>query len=342
MLRIIMEIGQTTIKDIAKMLDISPSTVSRALRNHPDISSETKKRVQILAEELEYHPNIIAQSLKSSKSNIIGVIVPEIKHHFFSSVISGVEEVTYDAGYTIMVCQSNESYEREVINTRALVSNRVDGLLVSISQTTQNSDHFTVLERRKIPFVFFDRVCEDIEASKVVVDDYDGAFQVVEHLIISGYRRIAHIAGPEHLSIGRDRFKGYYSALQKYNLQFEKDLVVYGGLNEENGILGFHKLLQLDRLPDAIFAVNDPVAIGAFTQIKENGLRIPDDIALAGFSDNPISTLIDPPLTTVAQPAYEIGKTAAKLLLEQIEFTQTRYTPKIEVLKTKLIIRKST
>lgn len=334
--------SQATIKDIAKNLNLSPSTVSRALRDHPDISSATKKQVITLAKKLDYHPNNIAQSLKKRRSNTIGVIVPEIKHHFFSSVISGVEEVAYQVGYTIMVCQSNESYEREVVNTRALVSNRVAGLLVSISQTTENSEHFRLLQRQGIPFAFFDRVREDIKTSKVVVDDFDGAFQAVEHLIVSGYKRIAHIAGPPHLSISRDRFEGYRTALKKYNIKTQKNLIVHGGLNEEDGICGFQKLLQLEQLPDAIFAVNDPVAIGAFMQIKENGLIIPDDIAIVGFSDNPISSLIDPPLTTIAQPSYEMGKVAAKLLLEQIENEHDEFDTKIEVLKTKLVIRKST
>jgi len=337
-----MRSNQKTIKDIARKLNISPSTVSRALRNHPDISSRTKEQVISLAKELDYHPNSIAQSLQKRSTNTIGVIVPEIKYHFFSSVISGIEDVAYESGYIIMVCQSNESYERENINVRTLVSNRIAGLLISISQTTKNDEHFRILQRQGIPFVFFDRVCKNIETSKVVVDDHDGAFRAVEHLILSGYKRIAHLAGPRSISISQDRFQGYLSALKKYNIPFEDELVVYGGFNEEDGIMGFQRLLQLDKKPDAIFAVNDPVAIGAFMQIKECGFKIPDDFALVGFSDNPVASLIDPPLTTVAQPKYKIGRIAATLLLEQIENTTDQYKPKVEVLKTQLIIRKST
>ena len=337
-----MRSNQKTIKDIARKLNISPSTVSRALRNHPDISSRTKEQVISLAKELDYHPNSIAQSLQKRSTNTIGVIVPEIKYHFFSSVISGIEDVAYESGYIIMVCQSNESYERENINVRTLVSNRIAGLLISISQTTKNDEHFRILQRQGIPFVFFDRVCKNIETSKVVVDDHDGAFRAVEHLILSGYKKIAHLAGPRSISISQDRFQGYLSALKKYNIPFEDELVVYGGFNEEDGIMGFQRLLQLDKKPDAIFAVNDPVAIGAFMQIKECGFKIPDDFALVGFSDNPVASLIDPPLTTVAQPKYKIGRIAATLLLEQIENTTDQYKPKVEVLKTQLIIRKST
>jgi len=189
---------------------------------------------------------------------------------------------------------------------------------------------------------FFDRACEDINVDKVVVDDYDGAFKAVEHLILSGYRRIAHLAGPRHISISKDRFKGYLDALQKYHMPFEEELLICGGFNEEDGIFGFQKLRQLNKLPDAIFAVNDPVAMGAFMQIKEMGLKIPDDIALVGFSDIPGVSLLDPPLTTVAQPQYQIGQAAAKMLLQQIDHGLESDVPQIEILKTKLIIRKST
>ncbi len=295
-----------------------------------------------MAEELDYHPNSIAQSLQKRSSRTIGVIVPAIKHYFFAAVISGIEDVFYEAGYTITVCQSNENYEREVINTRALVSNRVAGLLISISQTTRKSDHFKMLQRRGIPFVFFDRACEDINVDKVVVNDYEGAFKAVEHLILRGYKRIAHLAGPKHISISKDRFRGYLDALKKYNRPFEEELLVCGGFNEEDGILGFQKLRQMKKLPDAIFAVNDPVAMGAFMQIKEMGLKIPDDIALVGFSDIPGVSLLDPPLTTVAQPQYQIGQVAAKMLLQQIDHGPESDVPQIEILKTKLIVRKST
>ena len=331
-----------TIKDLAKALNLSASTVSRALRNHPDISPLTKKRVISLAEKLDYHPNTIAQSLQTQKTKTIGVIVPEIKQPFFASVINGIEELAYAAGYTMIVCQSNETYEREVLYTRTLVSYRVAGLLVSLSQTTQNMDHFKLMQRRGVPIVFFDRVRSDIDASKVVVDDYNGAFAVVNHLIASGYKRIAHLAGPKNLSISDYRLAGYKDALEQGNLPYEEKLVVYGGLDDTDGVVGFQKLLNLEILPEAVFAVNDPVATGAFVTIKEHGLKIPEDIALAGFSNTNISSLLDPPLTTVEQPSYEIGTTAAKLLLEQIENGGENFVPKLKVLKTHLIVRGST
>jgi DNA-binding LacI/PurR family transcriptional regulator len=331
-----------TIKDLARELKLSPSTVSRALRDHPDISPKTKKRVVSLADKLDYHPDSIAQSLQTKKTKTIGVIVPEIKQPFFAAAINGIEELAYAAGYTIIVCQSNETADREVLVTRSLGSHRVAGLLVSLSRNTKNLDHFKLLQRRGVPIVFFDRVSNDIEASKVVVDDYKGAFDVVEHLITSGYKRIAHLAGPKNLSISKFRLKGYMDALQQGNLPFNDSLVVYGGLDDTDGIVGFQKLLNLESLPDAIFAVNDPVATGAFVMIKEHGMKIPDDIALAGFSNTYMTSLLDPPLTTVEQPSYEIGKTAAQLLMEQINSNDENFVPKFIVLKTHLIIRGST
>jgi len=331
-----------TIKDLAKALNISPSTVSRALRDHPDISPKTKKRVNSLAEKLDYHPDSIAQSLQTRKTKTIGVIVPEIKQSFFASVINGIEELAYAAGYTIIVCQSNESYDRECVYTRTLMSYRIAGLLVSLSQTTQNLDHFKMLQRRDVPIVFFDRVSDDIRASTVVVDDYHGALTAVDHLIKSGYRRIAHLAGPKILSISKNRLTGYKEALKQNDLLINENLVVHGGLDYSDGVVGFHKLLNLEDLPDAVFAVNDPVATGAFVTIKEHGLKIPADIALVGFSNTNISALLDPPLTTVEQPFYEIGKFAAQLLLEQIQNNGDTYVPKFKVLKTQLIIRGST
>jgi DNA-binding LacI/PurR family transcriptional regulator len=331
-----------TIKDLAKALNLSPSTVSRALRDHPGISPETKRRVVSLAEKLDYHPDSIAQSLQTRKTKTIGVIVPEIKQPFFASVINGIEELAYAAGYTIIVCQSNESYDRECVYARTLMSYRIAGLLVSLSQTTRNLDHFKMLQRRDVPIVFFDRVSDDIHASKVVVDDYNGAFTAVDHLIKSGYRRIAHLAGPKILSISKNRLTGYKEALKQNNLLMSEDLVVYGGLDYTDGVVGFHKLLNLEDLPDAVFAVNDPVATGAFVTIKEHGLKIPEDIALVGFSNTNISALLDPPLTTVEQPSYEIGKFAAQLLLEQIQNNDDAFVPKFKVLETQLIIRGST
>lgn len=334
--------GRVTIKDIAEKLQLSPSTISRALHDHPDINRKTKKKIIDLAEKLNYHPDSIAQSLKKNRTKTIGVIVPEIKHDFFSSILDGIEDVAHKAGYIIIVCKSNESYDREVKNTSALVSHRIAGLLVSISQTTRDSSHFKMAIQSGIPIVFFDRVCDDIQASKVTVDDCEGAYKAVEYLIQSGYKKIAHLSGPEYIIICQERLKGYKKALSKNNIPYDESLVIHSGLNEEDGKIAFQNLLERDNLPDAIFAVNDPVAIGAYMQIKKNNFKIPDDFALVGFTGNPVTYLIDPPLTTVVQPAYKMGKTAAKLLLEEIKSLESSTSIKEKILHTKLIIRQST
>ena len=334
--------AQPTIKDIAKKLGLSPSTVSRALNDHPDISKETKRRVQEISDELDYHPNSIAQSLQSKRSNIIGVVVPQVKHVFFAEIMAGITDIAHDAGYTVMICQSNDDYEREELNLKALISQHVAGLLISISQSTEGSEHFDQLIKRNIPIVFFDRVSDLVEASKVVVNDFEGALKAVEYLIQKGYRRIAHLGGPKFLNISKNRYNGYETALKKHGLPIDEELILHNGLNEEHGVEGMLRLLeQVAVSPDAVFCVNDPVAIGAYTVIRKKGLQIPNDVALIGFSDNPIASLVDPPLTTVRQPAYDIGRRATELLLEQLKQDADDMHPRREVLKTELIIRQS-
>ncbi len=332
----------TTLKDIAEKLNLSTSTVSRALQGHPDIHPETRELVLQTARELNYQPNPIAQNLKKRRSNTIGVIVPQVKHVFFAEIMAGITDVAYGAGYNVIISQSNEDYRREVINTQAMAAQRVAGLLVSLSSTTVCCDHLTKLLQQGMPLVCFDRVCDEFPGGKVIVDDFDGAFQAVKHLIDRGCRRIAHLAGPQNLSIGEQRFLGYKKALEKHGLRYDEKLVVFGGLNEEDGDIGFKQLMsRLDEPPDALFAVTDPVAFGAFQNIRQLGLHIPDDMALVGFSDNPIDSLIDPPLTSVRQPAYEIGETAARLLFDQIEHPDSTEKNRTIVLKTTLIVRGS-
>ena len=333
----------TTIKDIASYLNISPSTVSRALRDHPDISQQTKDLVKTVAEKLDYQPNTIAQSLKNRQSNIIGVVVPQVKHYFFASIMAGITDVAYEAGYTVMICQSNDDYEREVINTQALSSHHVAGLLVSVSQSTKKFDHFKALQKRNIPLVFFDRVIDQVDASSVSIDDQQSAFMATEHLIKKGYKRIAHIGGPQHLTICTKRYQGYLDALNQYNIPLHEDLIIFEGMNEEHGNQGLIRLFnKMKAMPDSIFCVTDPVAIGVYIELKKRNIKIPQEVALVGFSDNPNASLIDPPLTTVHQPAYDIGSTATALLLDEIN---NKTKPKIHVkkiLKTELIVRQST
>jgi len=332
-----------TIKDLATKLNISHSTVSRALRDHPDVNKETKSRVLSMAKEMEYHPDTIAQSLKRQVSTTIGVMVPQVKHFFFAALMSGITDVMSKAGYTVMVCQSDEDYEQEVNNTRTLISQRIAGVLISVSKSTRNMDHFKLLQKRGIPIVFFDRVGIGIEANQVVFDDYQGAFHAVEHLIEQGYKQIAHLGGPENLLIAQNRLKGYRDALKKHGLPLDENRVVYCGLNEEDGIAGFDTLIQQTKGEvDAIFGITDPVTLGAFRRMREKKLRIPDDIALVGFSNSPETSLVDPSLTTVSQSAPLMGETAARLLLKQIKGSDSSTTSfETVVLKTDLIIRES-
>jgi len=330
----------TTIFDIAKKLKLSASTVSRALSDHPDVKDETKERVRKAAHELQYSPDPIALSLKKSQSKTIGVIVPLIKNDFFSSAISGIEEVVYKSGYTILLCQSNEDYETEVVNANLLIRHRVAGLIASISQGTRNSDHFQNFVTRKIPLVFFDRPSEGINASKVIIDDRKGAFDAVNHLIERGYKRIAHFAGPQHLAISFGRWKGYMDALEQHNLPAPNGNVQIGGLDETAGYQTMDAMIKDNNIPDAIFAVNDLVATGAFQRIREAGLRIPEDVAIMGFGNTRISDLLDPPFSTVNQPSVEMGRMSANIIIDTIQRKVTE--PRTWVMETKLIIRKST
>jgi DNA-binding LacI/PurR family transcriptional regulator len=335
-----MKHGLVTIKDIARELNISPSTVSRALKDHPDISPETKKAVNEVASKMDYQPNSIAMSLRKSKSFTLGVVIPEIVHHFFSTVISGIEDVAYDAGYNVMICQSNESYKRELSITNALLSHRVDGFLVSVSRETQDFNHFRNLIKKEIPIVFFDRASDIENSSKVVVDDFDGAYKATEHLIKTGSKRVLHLAGPENLSISKNRLNGYRKALADYGFPADDSLIVQSGLKREDGIEAMKKILSGSLKFDGIFAVSDPVAIGAMFKLNEKGIRIPEDVAIVGFSDEPLTSLIQPSLTTMAQPGFEMGQLAAKLFLLQ-EKDPDGYKPETKILKTKLVIRET-
>ncbi|WP_109831166.1 LacI family DNA-binding transcriptional regulator [Reichenbachiella versicolor] len=337
-----MKKSAVTIKDLAKELGISPSTVSRALNDHPDISVETKKEVNDLAKRLNYEPNVVAQNLRSQKTHTIGVIIPEIVHFFFSTVISGIEEVAYNAGYTVMFCQTSESYEREVKDTKALLNQRIDGMIASFSKETTNFDHFKEVAN-KIPLVLFDRETDDLDVSKVIVDDYYGAAIATQHLIDQGYSKIAHLAGPENLIISAERKRGYEETLSKNNLRITPEYILpcFKGTMDE-GYHAMKRLIDLPNRPDAVFANNDMAAYGAMKAIKDEGLNIPNDIGITGFSNWQFSSLIDPQLTTVAQPGVEMGRAAARRLILELEAKNETPKPTTQVLKTDLIIREST
>lgn len=335
-----MRSNQVTIKDIARELGISPSTVSRALKDHPDISTETKKAVNELAKNLNYQPNAIALSLKHSRSFTIGVIIPETVHYFFSTVISGIEDVAYEAGYNIMICQSNELYDREKSNANMLYSNRVDGLLVSLAKQTSDFSHLRFFLDNNIPVVCFDRVNDELSCDQVVIDDYDAAFKIVEYMIQQGHKNLVHLAAPQHITIGRNRKKGFEDAILKHNLPFDESQVILAD-KFEDAADAIEKLIQSGKVPDGIFAVNDLTALGAMKTLKKHHLKIPNEVAIAGFGNGQTAMLTDPPLTTMDQNGYLMGKKAAEILLKRISSQRTDSIKEKYVIETELIIRES-
>ena len=331
--------SRITIKDLAEQLKVSTSTVSRALQDHPDISTKTKKMVWDLADQLNYHPNIIAASLRKNKTFTLGVIVPEIVHYFFSSIISGIEDVAYSEGYKVIICQSSENYQREVINLEALITGRVDGVLMSISKQTDSFEHVKETLARGIPLIFFDRICEKLKTSRVVVDDYQGAFEATSHLIGQGCKRIAHLAGPDSLLICRERKRGFIDALKKHNFSFDESLSVLAQ-NREDGQKATRELMNSNNPPDAFFTNNDYTAAGSLLMLKSMGFKIPSDVAVVGFTDDPgICTIVDPTLSSVHQPAYEMGSESARILLNLLKSGIDTFDNII--LKTHLVVRQS-
>lgn len=330
-----------TIKDIAKMLGVSPSTVSRALKDHPDISEETRNLVKTFAEKVKYRPNALALSLRKQKTNTLGLVIPEIVHHFFSSVISGMEDLAYGEGYTMMICQSNENYYREVINLQALLDHRVDGLLVSISKTTREFNHLHNALDSGIPMVFFDRICDELDTDRVITDDFEGARIATTHLIETGCQKILHLAAPRHLLIGKNRYEGYVQALKNHKLPLDENLVLKCDTREEVMSMRQH-ILTLAPQIDGIFGVNDSTAIAVMQVLQENGYRIPQDISVVGFGDGPIATIASPPLTTVEQKGYEMGREAVRLLIQRLENPSAMINNQTKIITPSLVRRKTT
>lgn len=328
-----------SLKDLAKEIGVSISTVSRALNNHPDISPEVTRKIQKLATEMNYSPNPLAMGLLKQATKMIGVIVPDLVTHFYSSVISGIEEIAEQNGYYILIASSNESLKKEISSVENLLKTRVEGLIVCLSQETKTFHHFDRLTNNNIPLVFFDRVCKTKEVPSVVVDNVEAAKKITQHFYKNGSRRIAYIAGPDHLNISQERTAGYLAGLKSCGLEFYPELLEKCNLSAKEAIKATARLLGLPVRPDAIFGINDTVVFAAMKEIKRQGLRIPEDIALVGFTDEFHSTVVDPPLTSVTHPTFEMGKEAARLFFRQIENQET--DPEQIVLKTKLIIRKS-
>jgi len=332
---------RASISDIAKELSLAVSTVSRALSGHSRISESTRKRVWKLAEQLNYQPNHLAAALRKGRSNTLGVIVPHIDGHFFALVMKGVEAVANKAGFNVMLCQSNEDHVHEAKNIETLINAQVDGILVSLARTTRDFKHFEKVRKRGIPLVFFDRILEGVDVSAVVLDDYQGGYQSVKHLLDQGCRRIAHFGGPQHLNIYKNRYLGYCQALRDHGIAVADELVLFGDMALEDGIRGMKQLLALPQRPDAVFSASDFSIVGALQVLKERKLRIPYDMALAGFSNETFTSLTEPMLTSVDQHCEEMGRAAMRLLLEMVQERTRQLSPRKIVLQPQLLPRES-
>lgn len=333
-----------TIKDIAKELDISPSTVSRALNDNPEISEETRKKVKAFADLYNYRPNMLGQKLRNNKTMIIGIIIPEIVHHFFSQVISGIEKIANGRDYNVMICLSNESYEKEKLNIQMLANGSVDGILASIAKETLeigDFDHFKELKDYNIPLVLFDRVTEEIECDKVIVDDFGGGYNATKHLVDVGCKRIAILSTPDYVNVGALRTTGYKRALEESNMPIEEELIFK--VDDKSDITSqISSFMNCDTIKfDGIVGVNEIYAAIAIKIAKEKGVDIPDDLAIVGFTDGLISLFSTPALSTVKQHGMTIGEQSAELLLDRIQNKDNNKAYEQKVISTDLVIRKS-
>ncbi len=336
---------ETTLKQIAETLGISITTVSKALKNYPDVSAKTKKKVLELAQTLQYTPNSFAVNLRTRESRTIGLIIPEVVHHFFSNVINGIIAEAEKNGYLVIILQSNESLELEKKQVDLLINKRVDGIIMSLSNESNDDEHIKDIIRREIPFVMFDKISKLINCSKVIINDQKAAFEAVEHLISKGCKKIAHIRGPVNPQNSIDRFLGYKKAIEKNNLNFDSKLVyTCKNVTFDEGKEFAAQIIKDHPDVDGIFVITDLVAVGVIAYFNENNINVPNQIKVIGFSNWFMSQVITPKLSTIDQPSYEMGVNSFNLLLEEINQRKEllEFKPKTIELQTSIIERKST
>ena len=334
-----------TLKDIANTLGLSVPTVSKALKDYPDVSQKTKTLVKDLAKTLNYQPNAFAVSLRKSESKTIGVIIPETVHHFFSSVLKGIIHKAEEKGYLVIILQSNESYTLEKKQIDLLLRSKVDGILISIANSTSEFKHLTSVISKDIPLVMFDKIAKVVSCSKVIINDREAAYRATTHLVKTGCRKIAHFRGPLMPQNSIDRFLGYKKALEDHELIYDPKLVyICEDMSFDEGKKYAKQLLNDHKDVDGIFVNTDLVAIGAINELNEQNIKIPEDISIIGFSNWFMSSVISPSLSTIDQPGFKMGKIACKLLLKQIKNERKKqvFEHKTVELKTKLILRNST
>ena len=335
---------ELTMKDIAREFNTSVATVSRALKDSPRISEEKRRAIQEYAREHNFSPNMLAESLRNSRlmqPKIIGVIVPELSHYYFSTVLAGIEEEARARDYRIMVAQSNEKYEREVKICQSFYENRVCGIIVSQAKNTTKYDHFNQLLENGVPLVFYDRICTGVNADRVVVDDYQGAYNAVTHLIETGCKRIAFYGSPMTLEISKNRYNGYKDALKRHGIEPDDSLMRFCD-NRSDAEMITPEILDREDRPDAFFAVNDDTAIGIMYAAKRLGFKVPDDISICGFTNGQRAISCDPMLTTVEQRGKRVGEEAADILIGHVEGSIPRDKVEKRIVRTRLIIRGTT
>ncbi|WP_234734223.1 LacI family DNA-binding transcriptional regulator [Tellurirhabdus bombi] len=332
---------EITIYDIAKLLNLSPATVSRALNDHPAINSNTKNIITTAAKEMGYRSNTFASNLRRQRTNTIGVIVPRLNSNFMSYVLAGMEKVANEAGYNLIISQSLESVKKEIANAETMFNSRVDGLLVSLAYDTDSIDHFDKFVRKQIPLLFFDRVAAHKNCTNIIIDNVRAGYEATEHLIEQGCRRIMHVTGNLKRNVYADRLKGYKLALMDHNLVFDDSLLLVTDLSREAGLQAARRIEALDEKPDGLFVTNDLCAVSCMGELKQVGLSIPQDIAVVGFNNDPVSQVVEPKLTTIHYPGQEMGEMAVQCLINHLNGTMSMTSTNTIVLRSELQIRAS-
>ena len=332
---------EVTIYDLAKMLNISIATVSRALKNDPVVSKKTKKKIAELAEEMGYRSNNFARNLRNQRTNTIGVIVPRLNSYFMSTVIAGIESIANKEGYNLIISQSSESFEKEKASAKTMFDSRVDGILVSLAYDTEDLTHFDSFFKRHIPLIFFDRVVEDENCTNILIDNRKAAYEATKHLIKQGCKRIVHITATPKRNVYVDRLQGYKHALSDHDIAFKQDYIIIGNLSQEAGVIAAQEILKMNPLPDAVFVANDNCAVGCMLALKQAGIKIPEGIAFVGFNNDPVSKVVEPNLTTINYPGYEMGEVAARNLINHLNGKATIQSANTIILRSELVIRNS-
>ena len=332
---------EITIYDIASKLNISIATVSRALKDDPVVNKKTKKKVFQAAEELGYRSNHFARNLRNQKTETIGVIVPKLNSHFMSSVIAGIESVANNKGYNLIISQSSESVIKEIASAKTMFNNRVDGLLVSLAYDTEDLSHFEIFRRKNIPVIFFDRVISDDHYTNIIIENKKVAYEATTHLIEQGCKKIVHISANSNQNVYKERLAGYKLALEDHQIKFDQKNLILGNLSQEAGEEAAALIMKMKPLPDGVFVANDNCAIGCMLVLKRAGIRIPEDIAFVGFNNDAVSRVIEPNLTTINYPGYNMGEVAATNLINHLNLTSNIEITNTIILRSEFIIRES-